>query len=114
MSEKDSSSQQRTQQQNKSIHLGCQQIANHLVENGVSLQEAFSSLEIRPTMESIKGIFRQIAHAKYGVDSTKDLEKKQVDEVWEDLSKALSESTGVYFGFPSMDSEALEHLEYEA
>lgn len=111
MSEKDLSSQQRTRQQNKSIHLGCQQIANYLVENNITLQEAFVNLEIRPTMESIKGVFRQIAHAKYGVESTKDLEKKQVDEVWEDLSKALSESTGVYFGFPSIESESLEHLE---
>lgn len=101
----------RSSKQNNSIHLGCTQIANYLVENNITLQEAFVNLEIRPTMESIKGIFRQIAHAKYGVESTKDLEKKQVDEVWEDLSKALSESTGIYFGFPSIESESLEHLE---
>lgn len=111
MSEKDLSSSQRTHQQNKAIHLGCQQIANYLVENNITLQEAFNNLEIRPTMESIKGIFRQIAHAKYGVESTRDLETKQVDEVWEDLTKALSESTGVYFDFPSQSSEALEYLE---
>ena len=106
--------EKRSIQQNKSIHKGCQQIADYLVENNISLQTAFKNLEVRPSMETIKSIFRQIANSKYDIKSTTELEKHQVGEVWEDLSKALSESTGVYFAFPSQDSEALQHLEYEA
>lgn len=93
--------EQRSIQQNKALHKGCQQIADHLIENNISLQEAFKNMDIRPTMESIKSIYRQIAHAKFGVESTKDLTRKQIDQVWEDLTKALSENTGVYFEFPN-------------
>ena len=31
-------------------------------------------------------------------------ETKQIDEVWEDLTKALSENTGIYFPFPSQET----------
>jgi len=100
----------RSSQQNKALHKGCQQIADYLIENNITLQEAFKNMEIRPTMESIKAIYRQIAHAKYGVDSTAKLEKHQIDGTWEDLTKCLSETTGVYFQFPSNESESIEHL----
>lgn len=100
---------QRTSQQNKALHKGLTQIADHLVENNITLQQAFQNLEIRPTMEAIKSVFRQIAQAKYNIESTRDLETKQIDEVWEDLTKALSETTGVYFSFPSIENESLEH-----
>jgi len=107
----------RTNKQNRSIHLGCSQIADILVENGISLQVAFKNIEVRPTMEVIKGIFRQIANAKFEVTSTADLTTSQVDKVWEDLIKPLSENTGVYFSFPSQeDSEnylqSLEETNY--
>ena len=104
MSEKDLSSKQRTHQQNKSLHLGFQQIADYLIENNITLQEAFKNMEIRPTMEAIKDVYRQIAHAKYGVESTSDLEKKQIDQVWEDMVHALSINTGEYFAFPSEEN----------
>lgn len=100
----------RSSQQNKAMHKGFQQIADYLIENNITLQEAFKNMEIRPTMESIKAIYRQIAHAKYGVDSTAKLEKHQIDGTWEDLTKALSENTSVYFAFPSQDTEAFKHL----
>jgi len=100
----------RSSQQNKALHKGCQQIADYLIENNITLQEAFKNMEIRPTMESIKAIYRQIAHAKYGVDSTAKLEKHQIDGTWEDLTNCLSETTGVYFQFPSNESESIEHL----
>lgn len=100
---------QRTLQQNKSIHIGCTQIANVLVENGVSLNKVIKNLEIRPSMESVKDIFRSIAHAKYGIDSTTQLTTQQVNDVWEDLIKAVSESTGIFIPFPSKE----EFINYE-
>lgn len=102
---------QRSPEQNRAMHKGFTQIADYLVENNITIQSAFKDLEIRPTMEVIKSIFRQIAQAKYGVESTRDLETQQVDQVWEDMTKALSENTGVYFAFPSIESESLDHIE---
>ncbi len=93
----------RSLKQNKSIHLGCQQIADILIESGVPLSVAFKNLDVRPTMNSIKDAYRSIASAKYGVDSTADLTTVQINEVWVDLVKALEESTGVTIPFPSQE-----------
>ena len=95
---------QRTALQNASLHLGCTQIADMLVEHGISLSVALKNLDVRPTMNSIKDAYRSIASAKYGVDSTADLTTVQINEVWVDLVKAIEESTGVYCGFPSQES----------
>lgn len=95
---------QRTQQQNKSIHVGCQNVADVLVENGLSLNTVIKNLEIRPSMENIKDIFRSIAHEKYGVTSTAQLTTKQVNDTWEDLIKSVSESTGIFIQFPAKEN----------
>ena len=94
----------RTIQQNKSIHKGCQNIADILIENGVSLNKVIQNLEVRPSMESIKDIFRSIAERKYGIKSTTELTTAQIDPVWEDLIKAISETTGIFIEFPSRES----------
>lgn len=95
---------QRTIQQNKAIHLGAQNIADVLIENGVSLNKVIQNLEVRPSMESIKDIFRSIAESKYGIKSTTELTTAQIDPVWEDLIKAVSEATGVFIDFPSREN----------
>ena len=92
---------QRTVLQNNSIHLGCTQIADVLIEHGISLSVAIKNLDVRPTMHSIKDVFRSIANAKYGVESTSELSTWQVNEVWKDLVTAISSSTGVEINFPS-------------
>lgn len=90
--------------QNNSIHLGCQQIADVLIENGVSLNKVIQHIEIRPTMHSIKDIFRAMAKQKYGVDSTADLEQNQIDPIWEELIKGVGEVTGVHIPFPAREN----------
>jgi hypothetical protein len=104
---------QKTIQQNKALHLGCQQIADILIENNIPLSVALKNLYVRPTMEVIKGVFRDIAKAKYGVESTTQLTRKQINEVWEDMTATLSENTGIYFPFPSEETrdEALQVLD---
>lgn len=93
---------QKSRQQEKAYHKGFQNIADILVENNITLNMVIKNLEIRPTKENVKDIFRAIAKAKYGVDSTSDLKSNQIDPVWEDLIKAVSEATGVYIPFPSV------------
>ncbi len=100
----DKATKQRTNLQNRALHKGCEEIAFMLVEHGISLSVALKTLDVRPTMNSIKDAYRSIASAKYGVDSTADLTTVQINEVWVDLVKAIEESTGVYCGFPSQES----------
>ncbi len=101
---KQNSPSQRSSAQNRALHKGCQEIADILVENGISLQVLLQHLDVRPSMESIKAIYRDIARAKFEVTSTADLDTSQINKVWEDLSKAVSQSTGVYIPFPSYEN----------
>lgn len=94
---------QKTRQQEKAYHKGFSEIADILVENNITLNMVIRNLEIRPTRENIKDIFRAIAKAKYGIESTSDLKSNQVTEVWDDLIKAVSEATGIYIEFPSVN-----------
>jgi hypothetical protein len=55
-------------------------------------------------MHSVKDIFRAIAKSKYGVESTADLKSNQIDPVWEDLIKAVSEATGIFIDFPAREN----------
>lgn len=95
---------QKTRQQEKAYHKGFSEIANILIENNITLNMVIKNLEIRPTKDNVKDIFRAIAKAKYGVESTADLKSNQIDPCWEDLIKAVSESTGIYIEFPSQES----------
>ncbi len=99
----------RSGSQNKSIHKGCDQIADVLIENGVSLQAFLEHLEIRPTKEAIFEIFRSMSLAKYEVTTSK-LETKQVDPIWDELIEALGKTTQVYIPFPSTENTD-EYLE---
>lgn len=95
---------QRSIQQNKSIHKGCTEIANLLTEHGKNLSVVIERLDVRPTMESVKDIFRAIAQSKYGVESTAELTIDQINPIWEELTKAVSEATGVYVAFPAQEN----------
>lgn len=79
-------------------------MANVLIENGISLNKLIKNLEVRPSMESIKDIFRSIAESKYGIKSTTELQSNQIDSVWEDLIKAVSETTGIFIPFPAKEN----------
>ena len=93
---------QRSGSQNKSIHKGCTQIADLLIESGIPLRVVLENLDTRPTMASIKDIFRAIAIEKYpGLKSTSELATDQVNPVWDDLIEAIAKSTGVHVAFPS-------------
>lgn len=90
---------QRTLQQNKSLHLAFQQVADTMIEYGLTMNEVF--VDIRPTKEGIKDMFRTIAERKYGVKSTADLTTKQIQETFQDFAKAISEETGEPIYWPS-------------
>jgi len=91
----------RTIQQNKSLHKGCQQIAQELINGGFSLQTALQNLDVPPTMETIKSAYRAIAKSMFEVESTTELETNQINKVWDVLLKTIGENTGITIDFPS-------------
>lgn len=93
----------RTKSQNDSIHLGCQQMADTLTENGKSLKVFLEHLDVRPTKEALFAIFRAIAVAKYQ-NTTSQLTRGQIDPIWEEMAHALAITTGVRLGFPSQET----------
>jgi len=104
---------QRTLQQNKALHKGCQEIADVLIETNVTIQQVIELLEIRPTMELVKELYKGIAKAKYGVTSTTKLETHQITQVWEDLAYAVGQAAKVNIEFPSQESLMFNGLDYE-
>jgi len=94
----------RTLSQNKSIHLGCQQIADIMIENNITINMLIKNIEVRPTMESVKAIFRAMAEEKYLVKSTAELARNQIDPIWEELVHAVSKITGETIPFPSKEN----------
>lgn len=94
----------RSLSQNNSLHLGCQQIADIMIENNITLNMLIKEIEVRPTMESVKAVFKAMAKSKYEVDSTADLERQQIDPIWEELVYAVSKITGETIPFPSREN----------
>lgn len=85
----------------KALNLGCKQVADILIENNIPLNVAFKNTEIRPTQVVIKDIFKQIAKVKFLKDSTESMTAKEIDEVWVDMLKPLSEKIGEDIPFPN-------------
>lgn len=101
----------RSLSQNNSIHKGCGDIADTLVEHGISLQVFLQHLDVRPTKESIFAIFRSMAISKYEVTTSK-LNTNQINPIWDELIEGLAKTTGVEIEFPSRQNFLLEQGNY--
>lgn len=100
----------RTNSQNASIHLWLTWVADELDKQGFTLQNVVASIkraEIRPTMENLKEVmFKPYMKAATGKDSTTQLEKHEVDKVYEGLNKFLGDNfDGLHIPFPSDDAK---------
>lgn len=98
---------QRTELQNRSLHLWCQQVADTLNGGGITYKMLLDGLEIDNTMETTKGLFRLIAGAKFGVTSTAQLTTKQMMDTFEEFNRHLA-TKGVYVAWPTSDPGFLE------
>lgn len=102
----------RTLSQNASLHLFCQQVALAARENGLTMQKMLEgAIELEPTQEGIKSLFRQIAKAMYGCDSTKDLTTREMTETYEVFNRFLAEKPRcLHVPWPSEESLSLKNL----
>lgn len=103
----------RTNQQNKSMHLYFQQIANLLNEHGVDLKtllEAFREEDQPISGNNIKDIFKSVLFRMHGKTTTTEMTTQELNEVLEPFYKTIGELTGEHIDFPSQ--ETMELLKY--
>jgi hypothetical protein len=96
--------EKRTKQQNKSLHLYCQQVADALNEAGISYKMLLEGIEITNTMESTKNLFRLIGGAKFNKYSTADLTTKQLMGIFEDFNEIIARK-GIHIAWPSEETK---------
>lgn len=100
---------QRTNQQNRALHKGCDIIAQTLNAAGLDMRTVLKhEVEIPWTTASVKKyLFTSIMTAMTGKTSTTELEKQgEIEQVWETLMRFLMEKHHIeYIPFPSHELE---------
>jgi 6-pyruvoyl-tetrahydropterin synthase len=101
---------QRTELQNRAIHLYLTWVAQELANQGQTMQDVvkkINKVEITPTMQNVKEIiWREIQKAMFKKDSTTFLTKHEVDEVYKVMSMWLSKNFEISLPFPNDDDIA--------
>lgn len=97
----------RTLQQNKSIHLYCEQLAQALNDAGYDMTNVEIKIPTAFTKENVKELlFKPVMHSLYpDKTSTTQLEKIEVSDVYEVMNRATAMKFGVSLPFPSEDHE---------
>ena len=93
---------QRTTKQNSSLHKYCTEVAQLLNESGISKEVFYRNIQADYTMENIKELWRSFARTKYGKGSTKDLTTVEIQNIFEEVNRHISQF-GVYVVWPSQD-----------
>lgn len=96
----------RTGQQNKSLHVYCTELATELNNAGVTMQALIENLQVDHTKESVKSIWRAIAKAKYGKESTTELTTDEIQAVYEEMNRMVA-NFGIHISWPSQESQYL-------
>lgn len=90
----------RTDKQNKSMHLWFEEVARELNDRGIDMRVLVKDLQVSHTKESVKGIWKAIGEAKYGKESTTQLDSKEIDEIYDEMNRLLA-MHDIHIPFPS-------------
>lgn len=96
----------RTDKQNKALHLYFSLLANKLQDAGVDMRQMIrQEVPITPTAHLLKEtVWRPLQKALFGKKSTRELSTKDIDKIYAIMDKVIAERTGVRIEFPSQDS----------
>lgn len=98
---------QRTDSQNRAIHLWLEQVAKELRENGIDMKAALQySVDIVPTKENLKEVvWRPIQKSLYGKKSTTELQTNEVTDIIDVIIRHFAEHHHVQLPpFPSIEN----------
>lgn len=107
---------QRTDSQNRALHLLFTHIAEALDREGHTVQDVTKAIrraEIRVTPEIVKEvIWKPLQQVMYGKKSTTELEKHEVDRVYEVLNKWLGVNfNGMCVEFPNDETKGTDLID---
>ena len=99
----------RTITQNSALHLWFQQLADALTEAGLDMRVVLKpEIEIKWTGASIKEyLWKPVMEKMFGNKSTTEMTTTEIDEIFEVITKHLSEKFGEwcdYVPFPSIET----------
>ena len=80
--------------QRGALHLWFSRLAPALNDSGFDVKDYFNVKEI---------MFKRIAAAMFGVDSSENLDSNQFNQVQQVMERNIAENTGVYIEFPSYE-----------
>ena len=97
---------QRTELQNRSLHLYFTQLAEELNNSGYDMKKVLKpSVDIPWNSKSIKEfLFRPIMKIQTGKSSTTELTTKEIDEIYDVINRHIGEKFGIHVEWPSLDS----------
>ena len=94
----------RSSKQNRALHLWFTQVSDLLNNKGITF-ESVAGLESMYTGEYIKVVwFKEMAKALFDIDSTTKLNSSQINQIFDVVSKHISEMTGEFIDFPSIEN----------
>lgn len=97
---------QRTNQQNKALHVLFELLAQNLNEAGLDMRKTLKpGIEIPWNSTTVKEyLWRPIQKIQLNKGSTTELTTKEIDEIFDTLNKHLGEKFGLYTPFPSIET----------
>jgi hypothetical protein len=100
----------RTEQQNRALHKYFDLLADTLNDAGLDMKMTFKpKIDIPWTDHNVKEfLWRPIQIAVLNKKSTKDLEKTEIDKVFEVINRHLSEKFGISLDFPNSELNFLD------
>ena len=98
----------RTTQQNRALHKFCELLAKELNNAGLDMRATLKpGVDIPWDAHTIKrDLWKPIQRAMLDKESTTELERTEVNDVYSVLSRHLGERFGVHVPFPSDEREA--------
>ena len=97
---------QRTDQQNKALHKYFSLLAEALNDAGYDMQHVLTQKQVSIPWsgDRVKDLlWREIQRAMLNKESTTELNRSEVSQVYEVLDRHISEKFGVHVEFPSED-----------
>lgn len=94
--------EQRTLQQNKALHKFFQMLSDDLTAAGLDMKKTLKEdVEIPWTPEMVKEyLWRPVQEVMVDKESTTELDRKQVDEIYEVLIRHMGSKFGITTEFP--------------
>jgi hypothetical protein len=105
--------EQRTLQQNKAMYKFFEMVSDEAKSSGITFSEFIKMrprLDMHWTPTRVKELWKEIQFLLYRTESTADLTKKQIDEVYDVFNKATSEIMGFSIPFPSQEELSMQEL----